>query len=146
MIERARGKVPTASLVIADFAGDLTRIGLPRFDAIVSTYALHEVSDERKLDLLAHLQTTSLAPTGTIAIGDIAFERERDRDAVRAQNIGWDHSEHYLVADLFLDRLAALGIHATYRQMSFCGGVLTIPGYSVSRQNRSVAPPPIRSA
>lgn len=128
MLDRARGKVPTARLIQADFADDLARIGLPRFDAIVSTYVLHELPDERKLDLLAHLRERYLEPTGTIAVGDIAFACEADRDAVRARADGWDNAEHYLAADGFLDRLASLGVPVAYRQASFCAGVLTIPG------------------
>jgi len=126
MLERARTKVPTGRFFQADLSGDLSSLHLPSVQAIVSTYTLHELPDERKARLIRQLRTGHLAPDGVIALGDIAFRTDMDRDAVRATTPEWDDAEHYLVAERFLPRLAALGIPAAYRQLSVCAGLLVV--------------------
>ena len=52
MLERAHSKHRAPNLIQADVSREMTRVALPAFDAIVSTYALHKPPDDRILDLL----------------------------------------------------------------------------------------------
>ncbi len=62
MLERVKRAAPAASLIEADIAGDLTIQALPRFDAIVASYLLHESPDEQKADLIAAMSNDLLTP------------------------------------------------------------------------------------
>lgn len=127
MLDVARAKLPAVQFVQADLLHDLPTLSLPRFDAIVSTYVLHEFPDDAKLAIIRHLRDSRLAPGGLLAIGDIAFETAATRNTLR-QTLGprWDDTEHYLAADAFVSRLRDQRFTADYRQISFCAGVLLI--------------------
>lgn len=127
MLERAREAMPGAVLVKWDFSR-----GLPpefegkRFDAIVSTYALHHLHDEGKVALIVELQR-ALAPDGALLIGDVAFETVQAREKCRRANAdAWDRDEFYLTADILLPCLEEKGVSAQYRQISSCAGILKI--------------------
>ena len=127
MLEQARENMPDAVLVKWDFS-----LGLPsefkdkRFDAIVSTYALHHLKDGKKIDLIAELKQ-SLAPHGMLLIGDVAFETGEAREKCREEySEFWDSDEFYMTADTLLYQLKEKGISARYRQISSCAGILEI--------------------
>jgi putative AdoMet-dependent methyltransferase len=118
MIELAREKMPGARLV----QHDLT-LGLPeallceRFDAIVSTYALHHLTDAQKAGLLRALLGL-LRPGGKLLIGDVAFaDRRRLEECRAASGDRWDEDEIYFAADEWAG--------AAFAQCSPCAGVLT---------------------
>jgi putative AdoMet-dependent methyltransferase len=104
MLRRAREKLPSASLLRADLR-NLPGLKLPRFDAVVSSYALHELPDGEKLTLIEALLASRLTPGGLIAVGDIAFEtRATLEEARRVEASRWDDSEYPWVAAEFLPR------------------------------------------
>jgi putative AdoMet-dependent methyltransferase len=126
MLSRARARVPGAHLLRADLDRDLPGLALPRVDAVVASYVLHELPDERKVVLIEHLFDRRLAPGGLLAIGDVAFADDAARAAVREATPSWDPTEHYLAADAFLAGLRERGIGGRFRPVSFCAGILTL--------------------
>lgn len=127
MLARAGEKVPGARLVRAEIDGDLSGWEPPAFGAVVASYVLHEIPDDRKLWLLERLFRERLEPGGVVAIGDIALADEARRDAVRGTpGVRWDASEHYFVANRFLAELGSRGIVGSFRPVSFCAGVFAL--------------------
>lgn len=127
MLEQARKNMPDAVFVKWDFS-----LGLPpefkdkKFDAIVSTYALHHLNDDAKVGLIAELKQ-SLVPEGRLLVGDVAFETGEEREKCRRENSeAWDGDELYLTADTLLRQLNEKGIPAQYRQISSCAGILIL--------------------
>jgi len=98
-----------------------------RFDRIVSTYVLHELSDARKIELVGTLVERWLVPGGAIVIGDVAFalraELERQRAVWRER---WDEDEHYWAMDEITPALAGLGLGVSFDSTSFCAGVMVL--------------------
>ena len=127
MLEQAREFMPGAVFVKWDFS-----LGLPyefmdkKFNAIVSTYALHHLNDDAKVGLIAEMKQ-SLAPGGILLIGDVAFENAEKREKCRKENAdAWDNDEYYLTADVMLRQLKEKNIPAQYRRISSCAGILKI--------------------
>ena len=128
MLERARGRVPEARLYRADVLGEWPAefAGL-RFDHVVSTYVLHELSDARKVELVGALVERWLVPGGPIVVGDVAFaarvELERQRGVWRER---WDEGEDYWAMDEIAPSLAGLGLGVAFVPTSFCAGVMVL--------------------
>ena len=109
MLKIASSKMPTAHLMQWDFS-----LGIPpvlndqSFDFIISTYALHHLTDDAKVDFIIALLSL-LEPQGVIMIGDVCF---RTRDALisckEACGGEWDDDEFYFVFSEVHDRLVAL--------------------------------------
>lgn len=126
MIAIAKAKMPEANLLEWDISE-----GLPheltgrKYDAIVSTYALHHLSDEQKVDFLKNLQPL-LKAEGKIYIGDIAFQTRADLEKCRKDSEGyWDESEHYFVYEEIKNSLENL-FHCEFYPLSHCGGVIVL--------------------
>ncbi|NLJ41787.1 MAG: class I SAM-dependent methyltransferase [Clostridiales bacterium] len=125
MIKIAAEKMPGANLIQYDFAQGLpAALGDTKFDWIISTYAIHHLTDEKKAsfirDLLGHL-----AEDGTIIFGDVAFQNTRDLEyAMERDRPIWDDEEDYLVADRIKGMFPDLWID--FKKISYCSGVLTI--------------------
>ena len=123
MIGLASEKMPGAVLVQGDFsiglAGPLTE---RNYDFIVSTYALHHLTDAQKTALL-HSLRDRLNPEGKILIGDVAVETRAELDRCR-QEAGdeWDDEEIYFVADELKQEFPDL----TFTKVSYCSGVLSL--------------------
>ena len=62
MLARARQKVPDLRLIRAELDRALPRLALPPFGAVVSSYVLHELPDERKVALIEHVLGERLVP------------------------------------------------------------------------------------
>lgn len=124
MLAKARVKLPQVHLVQANLLVDWPDDIHPPFDRIVSAYVLHEFTLEAKIDVLRRA-TQYLAPGGVILIADIAFPSVAIREAAMQQVYGdlWDEDEWYWAADETIAACEAAGVHATYRQMSRCGGI-----------------------
>ena len=123
MIELASEKMPDAVLVQGDFSIGLAEPLLHQnYDFIVSTYAMHHLTDPQKISLLQSLRKR-LRPEGKILIGDVAFETRAELDRCR-QEAGdeWDDEEIYFVADELKREFPDL----TFTKVSFCSGVLTL--------------------
>ena len=129
MLAIAGQKMPTARLIQHDFADGLPS-ELPdqaqRFDYIVLTYALHHLEDGAKLGFIKEAMGL-LATGGKLIIGDISFETAQAQDKCRADcgDDGWDDEEFYMVWDDFAKSLQG-ACQARYRQISHCGGILTV--------------------
>jgi putative AdoMet-dependent methyltransferase len=126
MLELAKIKMPDARFIQFDFNQGLpTEIKGEKFDFVISSYALHHIDDDQKIDFLTGLMH-NLNPGGFVLIGDIAFETTASMVKVREQSTGWDEAEHYLVAETILDQLAEHQIEAEFVKTSNCSGVLVI--------------------
>ena len=125
MTELAQAKIPGAHLYQKDFGEGIAEPLLERkYDFIVATYAMHHLTDEQKIALI-HDLLSLLEQGGKILIGDIAFETRDAMEACRQEYIDeWDDEEYYFAADEFAKEFPEL----TFEKISFCGGILTIPG------------------
>lgn len=123
MIEIAQSKMPKATLVQHDFS-----TGLPlcfaqqRFDAIISSYAIHHLTEDDKVvfinQLLEHLN-----PKGRILLGDVAFETQSELENCKAASGDqWDRDEIYMVFDTLQKAFPA----AVFHKLSHCAGVVSI--------------------
>ena len=125
MIALAREKMPEAQLVQGDFSlGIDEALAQKQYDAIISTYALHHLTDAQKVSLISDLQGL-LRPGGCIYIGDVAFgtrtELERCQEAC---GDAWDDDEVYFV----YDELRAAFPSLRFEPMSHCAGLLILEG------------------
>ncbi len=125
MLALAQARMPDAHLFGGDFARGLAApLRENRYDAVISTYALHHLTDEEKVALLRTLQGL-LKPGGKVLIGDVAFRDRAAQDRCRTENgDGWDEDEHYFVYEDLQKALPDL----TFTQLSPCAGLLTLAG------------------
>lgn len=123
MREAAQAKMPNAQLLAGDFTAGLPApLKQRRYGAIVSTYALHHLSDQEKPAFIRELLPL-LAPGGQLLIGDVAFATRRELEACQAQaGPDWDGDEFYFV----YDELRPLFPGMRFEALSHCAGVLTI--------------------
>ncbi|HNT73549.1 MAG TPA: class I SAM-dependent methyltransferase [Anaerolineae bacterium] len=127
MLAKTRVKLPQIRLVQADLLADWPADLQPPFDRIISAYVLHEFTLAGKIAVLRRA-AQHLAPGGIILIADIAFPSVAIREAAMQQVYGdsWDEDEWYWAADEAIAACEAAGLHATYRQMSRCGGIFRV--------------------
>ena len=123
MIGIAREKMPGAVLARGDLAQGLAGILKERtYDFILSTYALHHLTDSEKSSLIRECLGL-LAPGGRILIGDVAFRTREDLDRCRAEaGEDWDDSEIYIVYEELRDEFPAM----TFERISRCAGLLSL--------------------
>ncbi len=123
MIELASAKMPNAHLYQGDFSQSLAEPILQnRYDFIVSTYALHHLTDEGKAAMLRSLQGL-LKEDGVLLIGDVAFANRAD--LVRCQEEAgeeWDDDEIYFVYDEIKEVFPTM----KFEQISSCAGLLSL--------------------
>ena len=126
MIVQARNKMPAATFVQADFSKGLPKeIQNSQYDGIISSYAIHHISDGEKVEFIKSLYE-HLNTRGIIAIGDVAFESLADMKAIKAKTSYWDDSEFYMVTNQLIPQLKLYGIDAECIFTSSCSGVLII--------------------
>ena len=100
MVNTAKEKMPNARLYQFDFTKWLPkeREG-QRFDFIVTTYAIHHLTEEEKISFIKLLKT-KINTNGKILIGDVAFETKKDMELCMEQaGDEWDDEEFYIVAE-----------------------------------------------
>ncbi len=126
MIRIAQTVMPNAYLIEWDISK-----GLPpnmkgeKYDAIISTYALHHLTDKEKVCFINHLLPL-LKKGGKIFIGDIAFKTRKDLENCRYESKDyWDHDEHYFVYEE-LKTAFANQCKFEFYPISHCGGVFII--------------------
>ena len=127
MLDAAQQKMPDARLIRHDFSGGLPEsVCRETYDRIISTYALHHLTDPEKAGFL-NLLVSMLKPDGLLIVGDIAFSDASALAACRAAcGTGWDDEECYFLCDA-MQRLFDGRIQFT--RTSFCAGVFTVyPG------------------
>lgn len=126
MIVIAQEKMPKARLIQADITNGLPEpIAGSSYDTVISTYALHHLTDGEKTafieTLLAHLK-----PDGKIFIGDIAFRTRADLAQCRLDNIRhWDEDEFYFAYDEFEKSVKGI-CKSEFHPVSHCGGVIVL--------------------
>ena len=123
MVNTAKEKMPDAKLFQYDFTKGLPKdLEGQRFDFIITTYAIHHLTDEEKIDFI-NLLKTHLNPKGKILIGDVAFETKKDMEKC-AEQAGdeWDDEEFYIVAEELKKSFPLM----EFKKISFCGGVIVI--------------------
>lgn len=123
MLELAQPKMPDAKLYCGDFTQGLCpELVSQRYDFIVSTYALHHLTDAQKPPFLRGLLEL-LEPGGEILIGDVAFRTRAQLELCREQvGDGWDSEEFYFVYEEMLAHFPAL----RFEEISYCAGVLIL--------------------
>lgn len=123
MLELAAARMPGAHLYVGDFTEGLAApLRNWKYDFIISTYALHHLTDSQKCVFLSELRG-SLKETGRILIEDVAFRTRADLNRCR-QEAGdeWDEDEIYFVAEEMRDAFPEL----SFTQISHCAGILTL--------------------
>ena len=123
MIELAKEKMPEADLFRYDFTKGLAKPLLERkYDFIISTYAMHHLSNEGKTDLINDMREL-LKEDGKILIGDIAFEtREKMDQCKEMAGNEWDDEETYFVYEDFRKIYPSM----TFAPISFCGAIMSL--------------------
>jgi len=127
MLAIAQPKMPNAELFQFDFAQGLPpEIADKKYDFIVSTYAMHHLTDPLKVtfikSLLGHLNES-----GSILIGDIGFPTRHEFEECKNQHDedDWDDDEYYFVFSEISEVLSGSCI-VTFEQISHCAGVMII--------------------
>jgi putative AdoMet-dependent methyltransferase len=124
MLAIAKAKMPNASFHQCDMAHGLPpEIAAAQYDFIISTYALHHLTDALKAEFIKSL-LPHLRETGVIIIGDVDFATRDDLKVCEAQNADdWDDEEFYFVFDELADALGDACL-ATFEKISHCAGIL----------------------
>lgn len=130
MIEIAKEKMPDANLMEWDLSNGLpTALLHQKYDAIISTYALHHFTDEMKVQYIIEL-LQHLTPEGKIFIGDIAFHTRADLEKCREESIGyWDDDEIYFVHEEISSLLKGV-CQLDFYPISHCGGVFVLSNFA----------------
>lgn len=123
MLRLAKDKMPKADLYLGNLADGLASDLIDKkYDAIVGTYSLHHLDDEKKVALIKFLLTL-LNDGGKIYIGDVAFESRRDLEACKREaEKYWDDDEIYFVYDEIKKSFPDIN----FEKFSFCAGLLTL--------------------
>lgn len=126
MIDIAKQKMPKATLINWNFADGLPdEIKNHYFDYIISTYAIHHLTDKGKINFIK-LLTLLLNKTGKIFLGDVSFETRNELEKCKVKyNDYWDNDEFYFIAEEIKKKLNN-ECSCEYIKISHCAGVLTI--------------------
>lgn len=126
MIAIAQAKMPHANLIEYDFTKGLPEsLKGKKYDSIISTYALHHLTDGEKVEFIKSLLPL-LKESGKIYIGDIAFETREQLEVCRNDHIKyWDEDEYYFVYAEIASSLKDF-CQCEFHPMSHCGGVILI--------------------
>ncbi len=126
MIAIAQEKMPSAHLMEWDISNGLpNKIKTNKYDSIISTYTLHHLTDEEKIQFIKSLLNL-FSENGKLYIGDIAFQTRKDLEACKRKSIDyWDLDEIYFVADEITYALLNICTVEFY-PISHCGGVFII--------------------
>lgn len=124
MIEKAKEKMPAATLIKHDFIN-----GLPasfkkiKFDFIICTYAIHHLEDSQKLKFIKELLSQLSDNNAKLLIGDIAFSTmEEMKICEEKSGDEWDDEEFYPVEET----LKTTFPNIKFEKISFCSGIFTV--------------------
>ncbi|KIL42791.1 hypothetical protein KP77_34210 [Jeotgalibacillus alimentarius] len=126
MISISQVKMPAANLMEWDITNGIPPVLQDKkYDFIVSTYTLHHLNDNEKVnfirELLSHLKTG-----GQLLIGDISFETRDQLNTCRTDNLAhWDEDEFYFVFDELKASLEG-NCEIEFHKVSHCGGVMVV--------------------
>lgn len=123
MLKTARAKMPDARLVCADLTEGLPKeLDGEKYDAAVSLYAIHHLTDPQKAELIG--QVFKSGACKRFIIGDVAFMTEEDRLACKAAaGDEFDDDEYYCI---FESLKKLLPYDVTFTRVSFCAGIITV--------------------
>jgi len=126
MLSTAKAKMPEAKLIQFDFTKGLTpELASAKFDFIVSTYALHHLTDSEKVAFIRSL-LANLNDQGTIIIGDVSFQTKGDLEKCKSlSGDEWDDDEFYFIFAELNEELSGV-CKMSYHQFSHCAGILEI--------------------
>jgi len=126
MIDIAKQKMPDAILINWDFSKGLpAEIANHRYDYIISTYAIHHLTDKEKNNFIKSLLIL-LNKNGKILIGDVSFKTRNELEKCRVKyNEYWDNDEIYFISEEIINYFNDNYI-CNYKMISHCAGVLTI--------------------
>ena len=124
----AREKMPQARLLYGDFSRGLPEaVRGEQYDYIVSTYALHHLTDAAKRVFMEEL-LACCRPGGVVLIGDVAFANREAMERCRMESgEEWDEEEYYFVAEDWRRAFPDM----RFRALSSCAGVLIFPGREI---------------
>ena len=126
MLELASRNMPLGQFLCHDFTNGMpNELRQMKFNYIISSYAIHHLDDDKKIDFIEQLKG-SLKEDGKIIIADIAFQTRDEMKHCRENTQGWDEDEIYIVADEITEKLRKRMLNSTYTQISSCAGVLEI--------------------
>ncbi|MEA4901075.1 class I SAM-dependent methyltransferase [Desulfitobacterium sp.] len=126
MLELAKRNMPKGQFVCHDFSkGIPNEFEQMKFNYIISSYAIHHLEDDKKVDFFKLLKG-NLKEDGKVVIADIAFRTRDELRHCREKAQGWDVDEIYIVADEITEKLRIRGFSPIYTQISSCAGVLEI--------------------
>lgn len=126
MLELAKSIMPNGQFICHDFGHGLPEeLKAIKFDYIISSYAIHHICDNEKIDFVSKL-INSLDQNGKIIIADIAFRTKDDMIECKKSSTGWDEEEIYMVADNIREKLIKKGLMSTFTKISSCAGALEI--------------------
>lgn len=127
MLKLAGQKVPQVQFVQANLLEGWPATLPTRFERVVSAYVFHEFDLENKVRLLREIRDQHLSEDGYIVIADVAFPTREARAAAQQRWAEeWDESEYYWAADEAIAQLERAELHASYTQISTCGGIFVI--------------------
>jgi len=126
MLSIAAAKMPKAKFHEFDFTKGLpAEVLSQKYDFIVSTYALHHLTDDEKIAFIRAI-FCCLNEGGVIIIGDVSFQsREGLERCKELCGDEWDDDEFYFVFSELQQALKDV-CKMEYHQFSHCGGVMEI--------------------
>jgi len=127
MLDVAKSKMQDATLFLCDFANGLPpEVKNDKYDFIISTYALHHLTDALKVCFIKSLKPM-LCEGGQIIIGDIGFKTRDDLECCKKSHPPdeWDDNEHYFVFEEISEQLAD-SYNVSCTQISHCAGLMYI--------------------
>ena len=115
--------MPRAVLCQKDFSKGLSEeLKVRRYGAIVATYSLHHLNDDKKAEFLKELRAL-LNPNGKIYIGDVAFQTRAELFRCKEEYADrWDEDEIYFV----FDELKPQFENISFTRFSKCSGLIEI--------------------
>ena len=126
MVNISKNKMPNGKFYECDFNNELpNNILKEKYDYIISTYAMHHLTDNKKVEFISKLKSL-LNTNGKILIGDISFINQKELDECKNKYSGFDTDEIYIVGDKFIKDLENAGIKCKYNKMSSCAAILEI--------------------
>lgn len=137
MLTIAKTKAPQVTLVQMDLMAEWPDALNQRFDRIVANFVLHEFDLGTKIRLLQRLAAHHLAENGLIVVGDVAFLTAAARQQSGAES--WDEDEHYWAADETMAACVGTDLELTFKQISWCTGVLVVKSATPRRSCGVVA-------
>lgn len=123
MIKIAQEKMPDAWLLEYDFSrGVPDELEDKTFDFIVCTYAIHHLTDDKKIQFIQTLKN-HLNDNGEILIGDVAFRTKEEQERCKLKaGAEWDNDEIYIVVDSLSEAVTQMD----FIKISDCSGVCVI--------------------